>query len=61
VRSSRAPGGHARPTLSRWRALADGSYRPGRHHLGRMREAITVEVSAAGRARLEGIVADRNS
>ena len=31
------------------------------HHLGRMREGSTVEVSAADRARLEAVVADRNS
>jgi Homeodomain-like domain len=36
-------------------------FRPRRHHLDRMREGITVEVSAADRARLEAIVADRNS
>jgi hypothetical protein len=32
-----------------------------RRHLGRMREGTTVEVSAANRARLEAVVADRNS
>src|ERR687893_1725658 len=36
-------------------------FRPGWHHLGGMREGITVEVSAADRARLEAVVADRNS
>src|SRR5215218_2612479 len=36
-------------------------FRRWRHHLGRMREGITVEVSAADRARLEAVVADRNS
>src|ERR687886_1206563 len=34
---------------------------PSGHHLGRMRKGSTVEVSAADRARLEAIVADRNS
>src|SRR5919205_3849376 len=34
---------------------------PSRHHLGRMREGTTVEVSAADRARLEAVAADRNS
>src|SRR5215210_5942826 len=36
-------------------------FRPGWHHLGGMREGITVEVSAADRARLRAIVADRGS
>src|SRR4051794_38999550 len=36
-------------------------FRPGRYQLGRMREGTTVEVSAADRARLEAVVADRNS
>src|ERR671938_38630 len=31
------------------------------HHLVRMREGTTIEVSAADRARLEAVVADRNS
>ena len=37
------------------------SFWPGRHHIGRMREGITVEASAADRARLEAVAVDRNS
>src|SRR3712207_6596001 len=36
-------------------------FRPRWHHLGGMRDGITVEVSAADRGRLRAIVADRNS
>jgi transposase len=38
-----------------------GSHPPRRHHIGGMRQGITVEVSATDRARLEAIVADRNT
>jgi len=38
-----------------------GSHPPRRHHIGGMRQGIIVEVSATDRARLEAIVADRNS
>src|SRR5436305_9675878 len=36
-------------------------FRPERYHLARMREGTAVEVSAAERARLEAVVAGRNS